>query len=248
MVKKSRLNGKIKLLILIFLLAAVIISVQYFKVQEVLHNGIIWVQTLGIFGPIAYIVIYNLATILFIPGSILTLKGGWLFGLVWGSIYVLISAIIGAILAFIVGRYLSRDWVNRKIDKYPKFKAINLAVARDGWKIVLLTRLSPIFPFNLLNYAFGVTQVSLKDYILGSFGIIPGTIMYVYIGSVAGDLATLNTHDKPTNLEAQIWQWVIQLIGLITTIIVTVYITKVAQKYLMASMITTKINRDETNS
>ncbi|YAF94759.1 MAG: TVP38/TMEM64 family protein [Nodularia sp. CChRGM 3473] len=234
---KPRLNGKLKLLLCSCVIAVLIIAAQYFKVQEVLYNSIIWVRNLGTLGPIAYIIIYNLATLLFIPGSLLTLKGGCLFGIFWGSIYVLIAAIIGAILAFVVGRYLSRDWVSRQINKHPKFKAINLAVAKEGWKIVLLTRLCPIFPFNLLNYAFGVTQVSLKDYIIGSFGIVPGTVMYVYMGSLAGDLAMLNRNYQPTNPEAQIWQWVMQVIGLIATVAVTIYVTRIAQKALAESMV-----------
>lgn len=234
---QPRFNGKLKFLLGSFLVATLIIATQYLNVGEILHNAIIWVQNLGILGPIGYMFIYNLATLLFIPGSLLTLKGGCLFGIFWGSIYVLIAAIIGAILAFIVGRYLSRDWVSRQIDKHPKFKVINLAVAKEGWKIVLLTRLCPIFPFNLLNYAFGVTQVSLKDYILGSLGIFPGTVMYVYMGSVAGDLAMLNRDYQPTNPEAQIGQWVMQIIGLIATVAVTVYVTRVAQKALAESMV-----------
>jgi uncharacterized membrane protein YdjX (TVP38/TMEM64 family) len=214
------------------LVATLILAARYFNIQEFLHTLIIRVQSLGILGPIAYILIYNLATLLFIPGSLLTLKGGCLFGVFWGSVYVLIAAIIGATLAFLIGRYLSRDWVCRQIDKHPKFKAINLAVTKEGWKIVLLTRLSPIFPFNLLNYAFGVTQVSLRDYILGSIGIVPGTVMYVYIGSLAGNLAMINSTHQTTNAEAQIWQWVMQVIGLIATVAVTIYVTKVAQKAL----------------
>jgi uncharacterized membrane protein YdjX (TVP38/TMEM64 family) len=163
-----------------------------------------WVKSLGLFGPIAFMIIYNLATLLFIPGSLLTLKGGCLFGVFWGSVYVLIAALLGATFAFIVGRYLSRDWVCRQMEKNPKFKAIDRAVAKEGWKIVLLTRLSPLFPFNLLNYAFGVTQVSLKDYVLGSLGIIPGTVMYVYLGSLAGDLATMNISNQPSNLKLKL--------------------------------------------
>ncbi|WP_414549601.1 TVP38/TMEM64 family protein [Anabaena sp. CCY 0017] len=245
---KPRTNRTLKLLIISFLIITLIFLSQYINIPVVLNNSILWVQSLGVFGPIAYIFIYNLATILFIPGSLLTLKGGCLFGLFWGSVYVLTAAIIGAILAFIIGRYLSRDWVSRQINKHPKFQAIDLAVATEGWKIVLLTRLCPIFPFNLLNYAFGVTQVSLKDYILGSFGIIPGTVMYVYMGSLAGDLAMLNAANQPTNPEVQIWQWVMQIVGLIATITITIYVTKIAQKALRESMVTEKITKDETNN
>jgi uncharacterized membrane protein YdjX (TVP38/TMEM64 family) len=245
MTPKHQLNSKLKLLLLIFLAVALIIAAKHFNIHEVLQNSVIWVESLGVLGPIAYMVIYNLATLLFIPGSLLTLKGGCLFGVFWGSVYVLIAATIGAIFAFLIGRYLSRDWVSRQMDKHPKFKAIDLAVAKEGWKIVLLTRLSPIFPFNLLNYAFGVTQVSLKDYILGSFGIFPGTIMYVYIGSLAGNLAMTNIAHQPTTPETQMWEWVMQMLGLIATIAVTVYVTKVAQKALAQSVATTQINQDK---
>jgi uncharacterized membrane protein YdjX (TVP38/TMEM64 family) len=229
---KFRLNSKLQILLISCLIVSLIITSRFFHLQEFLQILFLWVQSLGILGPIVFIIIYNLATLLFIPGSLLTLKGGCLFGLFWGSIYVLIAAVTGAILAFVIGRYLSRKSVCKQLEKYPKFKAIDLAVAKEGWKIVLLTRLSPIFPFNLLNYAFGVTQVTLKDYILGSFGIIPGTVMYVYIGSLACNIAMINTPNQPTSPEIQIWQWVIQGIGLVATIFITYYLTKIAQKAL----------------
>ncbi|RCJ40169.1 SNARE associated Golgi family protein [Nostoc minutum NIES-26] len=245
---QTRFNGKLKLLLLSFLVTILIIIAKYFRIQEVLQQLLIWVHSLGVLGPIAYIVIYNLATLLFIPGSILTLKGGCLFGVFWGSVYVFIAAIIGATLAFIIGRYLTRDWISRQMDKHPKFKAINLAVAKEGWKIVLLTRLSPIFPFNLLNYAFGVTQVSIKDYILGSLGIFPGTVMYVYIGSLATNLATIDIPHQPSSPEAQIWQWVMQAVGLIATVGVTVYVTRIAQKSLQQNVFVEESSNEKTNS
>jgi uncharacterized membrane protein YdjX (TVP38/TMEM64 family) len=148
----------------------------------------------------------NLATLLFVPGSLLTVKGGCLFGIVWGSVYVLIAATLGAIWAFLLGRYLSRDWVCRKLAKNPQFQAIDRAVAQEESKIVLLTRLSPVFPFNLLNYAFGVTQVS--------------------------DLATLDMSNLPTTATTQILQWAIRIMGLMATIAVTIYITRLAKKAL----------------
>jgi uncharacterized membrane protein YdjX (TVP38/TMEM64 family) len=245
---KPRFKGKLKLLLLSLLVATLIIAARHFNVQEILLTSITWVNSLGALGPIAYIVIYNLATLLFIPGSLLTLKGGCLFGLLWGSVYVLIAAIIGATLAFIIGRYLSRDWVAQQIDRHPKFKAIDLAVAKEGWKIVLLTRLCPLFPFNLLNYAFGITQVSLKDYILGSFGIVPGTVMYAYIGSLAGNLAMINNPNQPTNPQAQIWQWVMQVVGLIATVAVTIYITRIAHQALAQSVATVDSTNDQAQN
>ncbi|PLZ87210.1 TVP38/TMEM64 family protein [Fischerella thermalis] len=227
---------KLKLVLLSFLAVSLIIAAKQLNIQGWLQISITWIESLGSWGAIAFIIIYNIATLLFIPGSLLTLKGGCLFGVVWGSIYVLIAATIGATFAFIIGRYLTRDWVCRQLEKHPKFKAIDQAVAKQGFKIVFLTRLSPIFPFNLLNYAFGITQVSLKDYILGSIGMIPGTVMYVYIGSLATDLAMISTHHQPTTAETEIGKWLIQIIGLTATVLVTIYVTRIAQKALQKSV------------
>jgi uncharacterized membrane protein YdjX (TVP38/TMEM64 family) len=154
---------------------------------------------------------------------------GLLFGVVWGSVYVFVASTAGAILAFWIGRYLLRDWVAKKIDGNAKFQAIDTAVGQSGFKIVLLTRLSPAFPFNLLNYAYGVTGVSLRDYSLASIGMIPATILYVYIGSLAGSIATLGTNTKVSDPKIQL---AAQVLGLVATIVVTVYITRLAQKAL----------------
>jgi len=200
-----------------------------FNPQILLRNALQWIESLGLVGGIAFIAIYIAASVAFLPGSILTLGAGVVFGVFLGAVYVFIGATIGAIAAFLVGRYLARGWISKKIEGNQKFAAIDKAVAREGFKIVLLTRLSPVFPFNLLNYAFGITGVSLKDYALGSIGMIPGTVMYVYIGSLAGDLAKIGTEDQPTNLAVQ---WTIRIIGFMATVAVTIYVTRVARQAL----------------
>ncbi|MGB3205740.1 MAG: TVP38/TMEM64 family protein [Crinalium sp.] len=210
-------------------LAQEIVKVQDFNPQALLRNALEWIDSLGAIGAIAFIFIYIIATVAFFPGSILTLGAGVVFGVVLGSLYVFIGAIIGATAAFLVGRYLARNWVAKKIATNQKFQAIDRAVAKEGLKIVLLTRLSPIFPFNLLNYAFGITGVSFKDYVLGSFGMIPGTIMYVYIGFLAGSLALIGTDSQPTNPTVQ---WIIRIIGFIATVVVTIYVSRIAKKAL----------------
>ena len=212
-----------------------------FNPQAWLINALAWVDGLGAVGAIAFIIIYIIAAVAFLPGSILTLGAGVVFGVGLGSIYVFIGATIGATLAFLVGRYFARGWVANKIAGNPKFKAIDEAVGREGLKIVLLTRLSPIFPFNLLNYAYGVTGVSLKDYVIGSLGMIPGTIMYVYIGSLAGNLATIGTE---TNQANPIAQWTIRIIGFIATVAVTLYVTKIAKKALNESVLSPDLSPD----
>jgi len=215
------------------LAAAVIIilflAARYFHIQELLRSSLDWVAGLGGWGPVIFISIYIAACVLFIPGSILTLGAGVLFGVVKGSLIVSVAATLGASCAFLVGRYFARVWVAQKIEGNPRFKAIDEAVAREGWKIVGLVRLSPIFPFNLLNYAFGLTKVSLRDYFLASWiGMIPGTVMYVYIGSLAGDLARLGAGGRSrTGAE-----WGLYVVGLVATITVTVYVTRLARKTL----------------
>ncbi|MDZ8136126.1 MAG: TVP38/TMEM64 family protein [Nostoc sp. DedQUE04] len=205
------------------------VTLNSFNPQAILRQALQWIESLGAVGAIAFIVLYIIATVAFFPGSILTLGAGVIFGAVWGSLYVFIGATLGATAAFLVGRYLARGWVARKIADNKKFAAIDEAVGREGLKIVLLTRLSPIFPFNLLNYAFGITGVSLQDYFIGSVGMIPGTIMYVYIGSLAGNLAMIGTEAQPTNPTLQ---WAIRILGLIATVAVTVYVTRIARKAL----------------
>jgi uncharacterized membrane protein YdjX (TVP38/TMEM64 family) len=130
---------------------------------------------------------------------------------------------------------LPQHW--EQISKYPKFEAIDKAVAKEGFKIVALTRLSPLFPFNLLNYAFGITQVSLKDYVLGSIGMVPGTILYVYIGSLVGSLAQIGSKAQIDPQTEQL-QLVTKIVGFLITIGVTLYITRVAKKALDSSIAT----------
>jgi uncharacterized membrane protein YdjX (TVP38/TMEM64 family) len=196
--------------------------------QEFFRNILKWIESLGYWGGLAFIVIYVVAAVAFLPGSILTLGAGVVFGVFLGTVYVFIGATLGAITAFGVGRYLARGWISRKIADNQKFMAIDKAVAEEGFKIVLLTRLSPIFPFNLLNYAFGVTGVRFKDYAIASVGMLPGTVMYVYIGSLAGDLARIGTANSPEHP----WQWVLRIVGFVATVAVTLYITRIARQAL----------------
>lgn len=227
-ISRYRLSAKLKLMFGGLLVAILAIGATSLNLQALLQTALIWVDSLGFWGPVAFIVIYNLATILFVPGVLLTLGGGVLFGVVLGSLYVFIATSLGATFAFLIGRYLSRGWVRRQVQGNIKFKAINQAVAKEGFKIVFLTRLSPIFPFNLLNYAFGITQISLKDYLLGSLGMIPGTFMYVYLGSLAGNLAMIGSQKRVHTPLA----WVCYTAGLVATIAVTIFVTQISRKAL----------------
>jgi uncharacterized membrane protein YdjX (TVP38/TMEM64 family) len=229
---KPGLASRTKLILGVILVAALLVLARQFNVQDLLKNALEWIRGLGPTGPLSFLGIYVLATVLFLPGSILTLGAGVVFGLVKGSVICSVSSTLGATCAFLVGRYLARGWVETKIDGNPKFKAIDEAVAREGWKIVGLTRLSPIFPFNLLNYAYGVTKVPLRGYFFASWiGMLPGTVMYVYIGTLAGDLATLSAGGSPTTTTAQ---WILRVVGLAATVAITVYVTRIGRKALAA--------------
>ena len=241
--EKMSLKGKSnwKWVSILLVVAILFVMVRYFLdvrtmltqalnfINTLLIQALDFISDLGPWGPILFVLLYVLATICFLPGFILTVGAGVLFGVIRGSVLVSVSSILGASLAFLIGRYLARDWVSQKIQGNKNFEAIDRSVAKEGWKIVGLTRLSPIFPFNLLNYAFGLTQVSLKAYFLASWvGMMPGTIMYVYIGSVAGDLAVLGAGER-TQTPAE---WTLKVVGLVATAILTLYITHIARKAL----------------
>lgn len=204
---------------------ALVTAAVVFDVRALLRDGLAAVEQLGAWGPVLFVVIYVLACVLFLPGSVLTLGAGAVFGVVWGSVYVSLASTLGATASFLVGRYFARRWVARKIAGNAMFAAIDHAVAAEGWKIVGLTRLSPVFPFTLLNYAFGVTRVSLRDYVLASWvGMMPGTVMYVYLGSLARAGAE---GQRKTPVD-----WTLYGVGLAATIAVTVVITRIARQAL----------------
>jgi uncharacterized membrane protein YdjX (TVP38/TMEM64 family) len=156
-----------------------------------------WVNSLGFWGPLVFIAGYVVATVALIPGSLLTLAAGAIFGLARGVVYVFIAAVLGSSSAFLVSRYLARRAIERRLAQNPKFAAIDRAVGAQGFKIVLLLRLSPVFPFNLLNYGLGLTKVRFIDYLCAAVGMLPGTLLYVYYGKLAGDVAALAAGAAP---------------------------------------------------
>src|SRR2546428_11209984 len=199
----------------------IVLALKYFHVQDLLKSALDWIGKLGPWGPVIFIALYVVATVVFIPGSVLTLGAGAVFCGALGSVCVSISATLGATAAFLVGRYLARDAIARKIQKNETFATIDRAVANEGWKIVLLTRLSPVFPFTLLNYAFGLTRVKLTHYVLASWiGMIPGTVMYVYLGSLVNVGAG---HRQRTT-----GGWILYGVGLLGTVTVNGFGTRLA--------------------
>ncbi|MDF1861753.1 MAG: TVP38/TMEM64 family protein [Verrucomicrobiales bacterium] len=211
----------------VILIPGLFAAFQFLPIREWLVILQDWIQSLGVWGPIAFVFIYILATVFLLPGSAMTPLSGLLFGLGWGTLWVIIASNLGANLAFIIGRYFARDAVAKKIEGNEKFAAIDRAVGQDGWKIVGLTRLSPVFPFVLLNYAYGLTSVKWIHFAIASLiGMVPGTVMYVYFGSL-GKLAAESD-------QAGVGKIALTAVGLVATVLVTVLITRTAKKALQA--------------
>ena len=221
--------GTIKLVLGAAAVVALIAASRFVDVQGLFRETLEWIEELGFAGAIVFLLLYIVACVFFLPGFILTLGAGAIYGIAKGTVLVSVSSTLGATAAFLVGRYLARDWIARKIEQNAKFRAVDEAVAKEGWKIVGLTRLSPIFPFSFLNYAYGLTQVSLRDYFFASWiGMLPGTVIYVYLGSIAGNLANIGEGNR----QKSPLEWAVIVVGLLVAIIVTVYVTKVARRAL----------------
>jgi uncharacterized membrane protein YdjX (TVP38/TMEM64 family) len=188
-----------------------------------------WVDGLGAWGPVAFVVGYALATVAFVPGSPLTFAAGALFGLGKGTALTFVAATLGASLAFLVARYLARGPVERRLSGNEAFAAIDRAIGAEGLKIVLLLRLSLVFPFNLLNYALGLTRVRFTDYVIASVGMLPGTLLYVYYGKVAGDVARLADGG---GVPRGAGYYAVLGVGLAATVVGTAVVTRVVRRAL----------------
>jgi len=220
---------KLKNIALIVVIIALIKVMLLLPVKDWLVKALEWTQGLGVWGPVFVVAFYVAACVLLLPGSVLTLGAGFIFKVLVGTITVSIASTLGACAAFWVGRTVARNWISHKVAANEKFAAIDEAVGQQGFKIVLLTRLSPVIPFNLLNYAFGLTKVSFAKYALASWiGMFPGTLMYVYFGAGLRSLADAAAGDVETGTAGRVFFW----FGLAATIVVTVFVTNIARKAL----------------
>jgi uncharacterized membrane protein YdjX (TVP38/TMEM64 family) len=188
-----------------------------------------WVQGAGLWGALLCGLAYIPAAVLFVPASVLTLGAGFVFGIAKGTVIVSLGSTAGAAAAFIVARTAGHDWVVGRMARYPALDAIGRAVESEAFKVVLLTRLSPLFPFNLLNYAFGLSSVPFKTYVLASWvGMLPGTLMYIYLGSAAQSVAALLSGE----LRRTPGQQAMFAAGLVATVAVTTIVTRAARRVL----------------
>lgn len=181
-----------------------------------------WVDQLGPWGPAAFCGLYAVATVGMVPGSLLTLAAGAKWGPIEGLVWVVAGSNLGANLAFLTGRWVARAWVMKLVRHRPSMAAIDEAVGAGGWKMVMLLRISPVFPFNVLNYALSLTRIRWREYAVATFvGMLPGTALFVYLGSVV-QLATRPTGRSPL-------EWAVFAGGLAATVAVSVMVTRLAR-------------------
>ena len=222
------------------LLAAAAALILLLPAREFLIALVERVQAFGIWGLLLLGALYVPVCVLLLPGSVFTMGAGWLAGLLWpnapglavaaGTLVASCGSVAGATAAVLLGRSFFRERIARKTASQPKFQALNAAAAREGLKLVLLVRLSPVFPFNLLNYALGLTQVRIRDYVLGSWiGMLPGTVLFVYLGTSVSTLTLAVTGAEGGGGWART---ALLLLGLLATLALVIWVTRLARQTL----------------
>jgi len=187
-----------------------------------------WVEGQGALAPLVFALVYAIAVVAFVPGSALTLAAGAIFGLAQGTVVVFVAAVVGAAAAFLIARYAARAAIEKRVAGNARFAAVDRAIGQQGRKIAFLLRLSPAIPFNLLNYALGLTQIRFVDATIASLGMLPGTILYVYLGSLAAQTASAAGGAE----SAETGRLIVNAIGLLATAAVTFYVTAIARRAL----------------
>ncbi len=215
--------------------AGLILALWFLPLKSWTTAFLIWVRGFGPAGAAVYALVYIVGTVLLIPGTMLTAGAGLVYGTVIGTLIVSPASVLGATLSFLIARYFARDWVESKLERYPKFSAIDRAIEKNGFKVVFLLRLEPIFiPFALLNYALGLTGVRLRDYLLASWlGMLPATILYVYLGSALHNISDLARGRLP---EKSVWERALFWCGLVAAAALVLLLGRIAKKTLSAEL------------
>jgi uncharacterized membrane protein YdjX (TVP38/TMEM64 family) len=228
MSSRERRNAIARLVILAVILVALFLAMKFLPVQESLRKFNAWVAHMGVAGIFIFIGVYAVATVLLAPGSILTIGAGFAFGLWKGFLAVSAGSTLGAALAFLVARFIARSRVEAIAKGNDKFQRIDKAIGKEGAKLIFLLRLSPVIPFNLSNYFYGLTSVKFWPYVLASWiGMIPGTFLYVYIGTAGRAAVSAAATGEAVERGWQYWTFV--SVGLAATVTVTVWVTKIAR-------------------
>jgi uncharacterized membrane protein YdjX (TVP38/TMEM64 family) len=216
------------------------VAARLLPVADWLRDFNAWVKGLGPEGMVLYGLVYVIAAVLFVPGLVLTLGAGFAFGLLRGVIVVSLASTVAAALAFLIARHLARDRIEKLARKNEKFEAIDRAIGQKGWKIVALLRLSPLVPFSLSNYLYGLTAVKFVPYVLASWiAMLPATVLYVYLAA-AGKAAAAAAAGGAEKATRSPWEYVLFGVGLAATAAVTVLITRVARRELEKTRVAKK--------
>ena len=220
------MTGRQRLAWLVVALAAIALVSHFLPVRAWSLTLADRLRGMGATGVALFIIVYALSAVAFLPGSLLTLIAGFAYGPVGGLLVASPASVLGATAAFLLGRSFLRDWAQRKLDRYPTARALRGAIGRHSFKLIVLLRLSPILPYNGLNYALGLTDVTLGRYVVASaIGMLPGTWLYVYLGSLATSAAGLGT-TAATNGRGRLW---LALVGLVTTIVAVAIVARTAR-------------------
>jgi uncharacterized membrane protein YdjX (TVP38/TMEM64 family) len=227
----------VRLVALILIVFALFLAMKFLPAQQWLRNFNSWIGHIGVAGIFIFVIVYAVATVLLAPGSILTIGAGFAFGLWKGFVAVSAGSTLGAALAFLVARFIARDRVEAIAEGNDKFRRIDNAIGKQGVKLIFLLRLSPVIPFNISNYFYGLTSVKFWPYVLVSWiGMIPGTFLYVYIGTASQAAVSAAASGQAVKHG---WQyWALTSVGLAATVIVTIWITKIARNALRRSEVT----------
>jgi len=227
--EKKSATGRI--VVLIAIVMALLLTTRFLPVREWLTNFNNWVGQMGAAGTFIFIIVYAIATVLLAPGSVLTIGAGFAFGLWKGFLAVSAGATLGASLAFLVAHFIARDKIEAIAQRNEKFRKIDNAIGKQGAKLIFLLRLSPVIPFNLSNYFYGLTSVKFWPYVLVSWiGMMPGTFLYVYIGAASKAAVAAAAGGEAMKRGWQYWS--LTGFGLAATIIVTIWVTKIARAAL----------------
>lgn len=226
----DQMSKVVKIVLGLAILGSLVMAFFFLPLNDWLLAAVEWIHGAGAVGVAVYFLMYVGFSVAMLPGSVLTLGAGFAWGPLWGVAVVSPASVLAATVAFLLGRTLLRDWVQKRVAQNPKFSAIDRAVGENGFKIVFLLRLSPIFPFNLLNYGLGLTRVPVGQYVAASFlGMLPGTFLYVYIGSLVTSVSQLF---DGSGKSAGGWGQALYWGGLVATLVVTVLVTRIAKKAL----------------
>jgi uncharacterized membrane protein YdjX (TVP38/TMEM64 family) len=214
----------------ILFVSAVVGILVYFDMHEQVLLLLEWLEKLGPLASLLFILIMALVVVLLLPGVFFTMGAGFVFGIVEGTIYVVIGTTLGAVLAFLIAQHWFGARATQYILNHPRLKLVSDEFTSEAWKVVLLTRLIPFFPFKLSNYFFGVTRFTLRDFAIGTFiGIIPLSLNSVYLGSITADITTLATRNgQRTPLE-----WTIYGLGFLVAVAALVYFNRLAQRAMV---------------